>query len=175
MQRIDIGQPAPPFHLTDQHGQTHDLRDYAGAPLVLYFYPEDDTAGCTDEACQFRDALPRFRKGDIAVLGVSPDDRISHERFAAKHRLSFPILSDTTHEVCEAYGVWEQRPHDGKTRREVARTTYLVDAQGLVAHRWDDVSIPGHAEEVLARSLRLTPSQAPAIEHKPGAESPRRH
>ncbi len=174
MDPIAVGQRAPDFNLEDQDGKRHALKDYAGAPLVLYFYPKDDTEGCTDEACQFRDALPRFRKVPVAVLGVSPDDRVSHEKFAAKHKLSFPILADTTHETCEAYGVWRRKSMFGNSYMGVERTTYLIDADGNVAHRWDKVSIPGHAEEVLKQVRAMTRADAPSVEAKPAKKTTRK-
>ncbi len=172
MQLIEVGAKAPSFQLTDQHGKAHRLEDYRGAPLVLYFYPKDDTKGCTDEACQFRDALPRFRKEQVAVLGVSPDDEVSHAAFAQKHKLSFPILSNPTHEMLEAYGVWQTKSMYGRSYMGVVRTTYLIDAMGRVAMRWDKVSVPGHAQEVFDAVRTMDTSDAPSVEAKPAKKRP---
>jgi thioredoxin-dependent peroxiredoxin len=150
MALIEPGSKAPAFSLKDQQGRTHKLSDYQGRPLVLYFYPKDDTPGCTKEACAFRDALPKFKTGKAAVLGVSILDEASKARFADKYGLNFPLLADPDHQVAEKYGVWQKRSLYGRSFMGVARTTYLVDANGKVARRWDKVKVDGHAEEVLA-------------------------
>jgi peroxiredoxin Q/BCP len=154
MPLIDPGKKARAFTLTDQRGEKHALKNYAGQPLVLYFYPKDDTSGCTKQACQFRDDLPTFEKLGCAVLGVSPQDVKSKQKFAAKHDLNFPILADPPGDdgvpkVCDAYGVWQEKSMYGNTYMGAARTTYLIDADGKVAKRWDKVKVPGHAEDVL--------------------------
>ncbi len=158
---IDPGQPAPAFALPDQEGKPHELRDYRGRRVVLYFYPKDDTSGCTAEACQFRDQLPDFTKINAVVLGVSPDDTRSHAKFAAKHDLNFTLLADEmdasdTPLACEAYGVWQEKSMYGNTFMGVVRTTYLIDRKGTVARRWDKVKVPGHADEVLEAVKALT-------------------
>jgi peroxiredoxin Q/BCP len=150
MPLIDEGKKAPAFSLKDQHGRTHSLSDYAGRPLVLYFYPKDDTSGCTKEACAFRDNLPRFRPGKAAVLGVSILDEASKARFAAKYDLNFPLLADADHAVAEKYGVWKKKSLYGRTFMGIARTTYLIDGGGKVVKRWDNVKVDGHVEDVLA-------------------------
>ena len=150
MPLIEPGSKAPAFTLKDQDGRTHRLADYAGRPLVLYFYPKDDTSGCTAEACAFRDALPRFKAGKAAVLGVSILDEASKARFAGKHDLNFPLLADADHAVADKYGVWQKRSLYGRQFMGVARTTYLIDGNGRVARRWDKVKVDGHAEAVLA-------------------------
>jgi peroxiredoxin Q/BCP len=144
------GDEAPAFTLTDQHGRTHTLADYAGRPLVLYFYPKDDTPGCTREACAFRDNLPRLRRHRAAVLGVSVLDTASKARFAGKHRIPFPLLADEDHAVAARYGAWRRKTLYGKTFMGIARTTFLIGPDGRIARRWDDVKVDGHAEEVLA-------------------------
>ena len=149
MSLIEPGQKAPAFSLKDQDGKLHKLADYAGRPLVLYFYPKDDTTGCTKEACDFRDQLPRFKKSKAAVLGVSILDEKSKAKFAAKYDLTFPLLADADHSVAEKYGAWQQRSMYGRKYMGIARTTYLIDASGKVAKRWDKVSVTGHADEVL--------------------------
>ena len=150
MPLIDEGKKAPSFSLKDQEGKTHRLADYAGRPVVLYFYPKDDTPGCTTEACAFRDNLPQFRKSKAAVLGVSILDQASKARFAAKHDLNFPLLADADHEVADKYGVWQQKSLYGRKFMGLARTTYLVGADGKIAKRWDNVKVKNHAEDVLA-------------------------
>lgn len=155
MPLIDIGAPAPDFEAVDQHGNRHRLRDYAGKTVVLYFYPADDTPGCTDEACQFRDALPRFEGAGAVVLGVSPDSAESHQAFATKYGLPFPLLADTERNaagapaICDAYGVWGEKNLYGHKSVGVKRTTYIIDGNGIVRKRWGRVSVKGHAAEVL--------------------------
>jgi peroxiredoxin Q/BCP len=149
MPLIDPGTKAPDFTLKDQDGKTHTLSDYAGRPVVLYFYPKDDTPGCTAEACSFRDNLPRFKSSKAAVLGVSILDEASKAKFAAKYDLNFPLLADPDHEVADKYGAWQERSMYGRTFMGVARTTYLIDGEGKVARRWDKVKVDGHAEDVL--------------------------
>ena len=146
---IDPGKKAPAFTLNDQDGKTHKLSDYAGRPVVLYFYPKDDTPGCTKESCAFRDNLPKFTQGRAAVLGVSILDEASKAKFAAKYQLNFPLLADADHEVAEKYGVWQEKQNYGKSYMGIVRTTYLIDGDGKVAKRWDKVNVDGHAEEVL--------------------------
>ena len=150
MALIEPGKKAPAFSLKDQDGNTHTLSDYAGRPVVLYFYPKDDTSGCTKEACAFQATLPKFGKGKAAVLGVSILDEKSKAKFAAKYDLTFPLLADADHAVAEKYGVWVEKSMYGRKFMAVARTTYLIDATGKVAQRWDKVKIDGHANEVLA-------------------------
>jgi thioredoxin-dependent peroxiredoxin len=154
---IDEGKKAPAFSLKDQDGKTHSLKDYAGRPLVLYFYPKDDTPGCTTEACSFRDALPDFSKVKATVLGVSVLGTDSKAKFAKKHSLNFPLLADEDHAVADKYGAWQEKSMYGRKYMGVARITYLIDGDGKVAKRWDKVSVGSHADEVLAavRSVGL--------------------
>jgi len=149
MALIEPGQKAPTFSLTDQDGAVHRLTDYAGRPVVLYFYPKDDTPGCTTEACDFRDNLPQFKKSKAAVLGVSILDEASKARFAAKHQLTFPLLADADHAVAEKYGVWQKKSMYGRSFMGLARTTYLIGGDGKVVKRWDNVKVNGHADAVL--------------------------
>jgi peroxiredoxin Q/BCP len=149
MALIDPGRKAPAFSLQDQHGQTHRLSQYAGRPVVLYFYPKDDTPGCTKEACAFEDNLPKFRSGKAAILGVSILDVASKARFADKHNLTFPLLADPDHEVAERYGTWQKKTNYGRSYMGIARTTYLIDPDGKVAKRWDNVKVDGHADAVM--------------------------
>jgi peroxiredoxin Q/BCP len=155
---IDIGAPAPDFALADQHGETVSLEGLRGEPVVLYFYPKDDTPGCTKEACAFQESLPRYE--GARVLGVSPDDSKSHAKFADKYGLAFTLLADVpgddgTPPVCAAYGVWQEKSMYGRKSMGVVRTTYLIDAEGRVARRWDKVKVPDHADAVLAEVLQL--------------------
>ena len=146
---IEPGKKVPAFTLKDQNGKSHSLTDYAGRPVVLYFYPKDDTPGCTKETCDFRDHLPRFKTAKAAVFGVSILDEASKARFASKYDVNFPLLADTDHAVAEKYGVWQQKSLYGRKFMGNVRTTYLIDADGKVARRWDNVKVDGHDEEVL--------------------------
>ena len=149
MPLIDEGKKAPAFSLDDQDGKTHKLKDYAGRPVVLYFYPKDDTPGCTTEACAFRDAQPDFSKVKAVVLGVSVLDTRSKAKFAKKHGLNFPLLADEDHAVADAYGAWQEKSMYGRKYMGVARITYLIGPDGKVLKRWDKVSPATHADEVL--------------------------
>ena len=149
MPLIDEGKKAPAFSLADQDGKTHRLADYAGRPVVLYFYPKDDTPGCTKESCAFRDNLPKFKKSKAAIFGVSILDEASKKRFADKFDLNFPLLADADHEVAENYGVWQKKSLYGRQFMGIVRTTYLIGPDGKIARRWDNVKVDGHAEEVL--------------------------
>ena len=155
---IDVGQPAPPFNLPDQNGTVHHVggagASEASSWTVLYFYPKDDTSGCTKQACGFRDADAALRDAGLLVLGVSPDNEKSHGKFAKKYALPFPLLADVGATVCTAYGVWQQKSMYGRKYMGVVRTTYLIDPAGRVAHRWDQVKVDGHAEDVLAVARR---------------------
>jgi peroxiredoxin Q/BCP len=150
MALIDPGRKAPAFALKDQEGRPHKLSAYASRPVVLYFYPKDDTPGCTVEACDFQAGLPKFDAGRAAVLGVSILDERSKAKFAAKHHLTFPLLADADHEVAEKYGVWQKKTRYGRSYMGIVRTTYLIGPDGKVAKRWDRVKVEGHADEVLA-------------------------
>jgi peroxiredoxin Q/BCP len=149
MALIEPGKTAPAFSLKEQSGTTHTLSEYAGRPLIIYFYPKDDTPGCTKESCSFQDNLPRFKTSKAAVVGMSILDTESKARFAAKYNLTFPLLADEDHSVAEEYGVWQQKSQYGRDYMGIARTTYLVDAEGKVAKRWDNVKVDGHVEDVL--------------------------
>jgi thioredoxin-dependent peroxiredoxin len=155
MPLIDVGRKAPAFSLKDQKGHTHRLADYAGKPVVLYFYPKDDTPGCTKEACAFRDNLPDFRTSQAVVLGVSGQSEASKAKFASKYGLTFPVLADENYEVAEKYGAWQKKLLYGRTFMGITRTTYLIDADGRVVKRWDKVKVNGHAEDVLNEVKRL--------------------
>jgi thioredoxin-dependent peroxiredoxin len=149
MSLIDPGRKAPAFRLNDQNGTTHTLGDYAGRTVVLYFYPKDDTPGCTAESCAFQDNLPKFKTGKAAVLGVSILDEKSKAKFAEKYGLKFPLLADADHEIAEKYGVWQEKSRYGRKYMGIVRTTFLIGPDGKIAKRWDNVKVEGHAEEVL--------------------------
>ena len=155
MALIDPGKKAPVFSLNDQDGTAHKLADYAGKPVVLYFYPKDDTPGCTKESCEFRDNLPRFKKSKAAIFGMSILDEKSKKKFADKFELNFPLLADADHAVAEKYGVWQEKSLYGRKFMGIVRTTYLIGTDGKVARRWDNVKVDGHAEEVLAAVQEL--------------------
>lgn len=148
MALIEPGKKAPAFSLNDQHGKPHRLADYAGRPVVLYFYPKDDTPGCTTQACAFRDAEMDFGRADAIVLGVSKDNLKSHQKFKTKFDLNFPLLVDDAG-VCEAYGVWKLKNMYGRTYMGIERSTFLIDKDGKVQAEWRKVSVPGHAAEVI--------------------------
>jgi len=150
MALIEPGKKAPAFTLKDQNGKTHTLSDYEGRPVVLYFYPKDDTPGCTKETCDFQSKLPKFKTSKAAVLGVSILDEKSKAKFAKKFDITFPLLADPEHEVAEKYGVWQQKSFMGRKFMGIVRTTYLIGADGKVQKRWDKVSVDDHAAEVLA-------------------------
>lgn len=149
MPLIEPGRKAPAFSLKDQDGQTHRLAAFAGRPVVLYFYPKDDTPGCTKEACAFRDDLPKFKPSKAAILGVSILDEASKARFSGKYDLNFPLLADPDHDVAEKYGVWQKKSLYGRSFMGIVRTTYLIDGGGKVARRWDNVKVDGHSDAVL--------------------------
>jgi peroxiredoxin Q/BCP len=150
---LEPGAPAPAFALPDQSGTQRSLADYAGKPLILYFYPKDDTEDCTTEACDFNDRAPALSKLGAAVLGVSRLDVKSKAKFASKHAISFPLLADEEGRVSAAYGTWVEKSMYGKKFMGVSRTTYLIDATGRIARRWDKVDVNGHAAEV-AKALK---------------------
>ncbi|WP_435007835.1 thioredoxin-dependent thiol peroxidase [Tundrisphaera lichenicola] len=146
---IAEGQPAPDFTLLDQDGQAVTLSAQRGSPVVLYFYPKDDTPGCTTEACAFRDADADYQAAGAKILGVSPDSVKSHAKFAAKFQLNFPILADTETAVCQLFGVWKEKSMYGKTYMGVERTTVLIDGDGVVRKIFPKVKVPGHSEAIL--------------------------
>ena len=156
MSLIDPGKKAPAFTLKDQEGTPHKLADYAGTPVVLYFYPKDDTPGCTQESCDFQARLPALKKAKAAVFGVSILDEKSKARFAGKHGLTFPLLADADHDVAEKYGVWQEKARYGRKYMGIVRTTYLIGPDGKVARRWDKVKVDGHADEVAKAAAALT-------------------
>ena len=146
---VEPGQKAPAFTLPADDGSQVRLSDYAGKPVVLYFYPKDDTPGCTKEACAFRDAHAPLKKAGAVVLGVSADDVTSHGKFRDKYKLNFPLLADTDHKVAEKYGAWREKNMYGKISMGIQRSTYLIDAAGKVAKVWKRVQVDGHDAKVL--------------------------
>jgi peroxiredoxin Q/BCP len=159
------GDAAPDFSLRDQGGTLHRLSDRRGGWTVVYFYPKDDTPGCTVEACEFRDAIPALHERGAQVLGISPQGTRSKAAFSGKFGLDFPLLADEDHAVAEAYGSWVEKQQYGRRYLGVARRTFLVDPDGRVARTWEKVTPEGHAEDVLAaldaaRAAR-TPGPAP--------------
>ena len=146
---VSEGSPAPDFDLAGDTGEHVKLSDLRGKPVVLYFYPKDDTPGCTTEACEFRDAYDRFREQGVEILGVSPDTEASHQKFKSKYELPFTLLADPEHEVAEAYGVWKEKRNYGKTYHGVERSTFVIDAEGKVAHAMRGIKAAGHAAHVL--------------------------
>jgi peroxiredoxin Q/BCP len=147
------GTLAPDFALPDQEGRVHRLSDYRGRWVILYFYPKDDTPGCTKEACGFRDRMGDLQALGAVVLGVSADDMASHKRFAEKYGLNFPLLADPERQAILAYGAWGKKNLYGKEYEGVLRQTFLIDPEGRIAKAWRKVSPEGHAEEV-AEALR---------------------
>jgi len=150
MPLIDPGKKAPAFSLKDQDGNIHRLSDYQGQHVILYFYPKDDTPGCTQESCEFQAALPQLKRRDAVVLGVSILDEASKSKFAKKHGLTFPLLADANHEVAEKYGVWQQKSRYGRSYMGIVRTTYLIGPDAKVVERWDNAKVDGHADTVAA-------------------------
>lgn len=145
----DVGDLAPDFALPSDDGRTVALKDLRGKKVVLYFYPKDDTSGCTKEACAFRDNLARVTSKGAVVLGVSRDDLRSHGKFREKYRLNFPLLSDEGGGVTHAYGVWQKKMNYGREYWGIVRTTFLIDEAGRIARVWPKVRVEGHADEVL--------------------------
>jgi len=152
---VDVGDKAPSFTLPADGGGKVSLKDLEGKIVVLYFYPKDDTSGCTAEACAFRDALPDFSKVKAQVLGISRDPVKSHDKFKAKYDLPFPLASDEDGKVCEAYGTWVEKSMYGRKYMGIERATFLIDGNGVVRNVWRKVKVPGHAAEVLEAAAAL--------------------
>jgi peroxiredoxin Q/BCP len=152
---VNEGDPAPAFEMPASGGRTVKLADYAGKPLLLYFYPKADTPGCTKEACAFQEALPQLGHLGLDVIGVSKDPMKPIEKFAAKYNLTFPLASDETGDVTERYGCWVEKSMYGKKYMGIERSTFLIDASGQIAKAWRKVSVPGHAAEVLKAAQAL--------------------
>ena len=146
---IEAGTEAPDFELASDQGSAVRLSDLRGKPVVLYFYPKDDTPGCTAQACGIRDAWGEFERAGAVVLGVSPDGEASHAKFKAKYDLPFTLLADTDHAVADTYGVWGEKTYAGKTYMGVLRSTFVIDADGTVAKAFPNVKPTEHADQVL--------------------------
>ena len=152
---IKPGIPAPEFSLPDENGTIHSLKDYRDQVVVLYFYPKDDTPGCTAEACNFRDNYSAYKDADVVILGISPDTVKSHARFKDKYSLPFPLLADEGHTVCDLYGVWGPKKMMGREYEGVLRTTFLIDRNGKIAKVFENVKPAEHSAEVLAAVQKL--------------------
>jgi peroxiredoxin Q/BCP len=146
---VKEGTAAPAFKTTDANGEPVNLKDFRGKKVVLYFYPKDDTPGCTKEACSFRDAFSKFKKQGITILGVSPDSEKSHQKFTAKYKLPFTLLADTDHSIADAYGVYGEKKFMGRTYMGIHRTTFLIDEKGKIKKVFEKVKPEDHADEVL--------------------------
>ena len=146
---LEEGKKAPSFALKDQTGEVISLDSLKGKNVVLYFYPKDDTSGCTKEACNFRDELPKFSKLDAVILGVSPDSVESHRKFAEKFKLPFSLLSDEKKEVCDKYGVWQEKSMYGKKYMGVVRTTFIINDKGIIKKIFPKVKVDDHNTEVM--------------------------
>ncbi len=146
---IASGIPAPDFELLDDTNTPRKLSDYRGRNVVLYFYPADDTPGCTKEACNFRDDYSAYEKTGVVILGVSPDDVESHVKFKKKFQLQFPLLADDGHKVCDSYGVWGPKKYFGKEYDGVLRTTFLIDKNGIIKHVYEKVRPAEHSAKLL--------------------------
>jgi peroxiredoxin Q/BCP len=154
---IEPGQRAPAFTLDADDGSKLRLADLVGTPVVLYFYPRDDTPGCTREACAFRDQQAAIKSLGASVLGISADSIESHRKFRDKYRLNFPLLADVDHKVAEKYGAWREKNLYGKKSMGIQRSTFLIDANGKVARVWKSVKVDGHDEQVMAALRELEP------------------
>jgi peroxiredoxin Q/BCP len=146
---VTAGKPAPDFTLPTDGGGKVSLKGLRGQHVVLYFYPKDDTTGCTAEACGFRDSLPKFGKINATVIGISRDSVASHDKFKTKYKLPFPLASDDKGQVTERYGVWVEKSMYGRKYMGIERATFLIDAKGVVRREWRKVKVPGHVDEVL--------------------------
>ena len=153
--KLNVGDLAPNFTLLDQSGQSVSLTQFAGKKVVLYFYPKDDTPGCTKEACSFRDNIQQFGTKDAVILGVSADDPQSHQAFIQKYGLNFTLLADTDKSVSEAYGVWVEKNMYGKTYMGIERTTFLINPDGRISEIFRQVKVDGHTEEVLEALAKI--------------------
>ena len=151
MAKLTEGVQAPTFTLPDQDGNPVSLEDFKGAKVLVYFYPADDTPGCTKEACQFNDNLAGFQAAGVPVIGISPDDAGSHQRFRSKYGLRFPLLTDADHAVMDDWGAWGEKTSYGRTSVGVLRSTFLLDEQGRVERAWHNVKADGHAATVLTQ------------------------
>jgi thioredoxin-dependent peroxiredoxin len=153
---VAVGDKAPDFTLPTDGGGMLSLKALKGKTVVLYFYPKDDTSGCTAEACAFRDSLPDFSMAKAQVVGISRDTVASHDKFKSKYKLPFPLASDEDGKVCAAYGTWVEKSMYGRKYMGIERATFLIDGKGVIRGVWRKVKVPGHAEEVLKAAAALT-------------------
>ena len=154
---IPSGVPAPNFKLPDENGEPHELKEYLGRTVVLYFYPKDDTPGCTTEACNFRDDYSAYDEAGVILLGISPDSPRSHTRFQSKYQLPFKLLADEDHQVCETFGVWGLKKMMGREYYGVLRTTFLISPDGMVLRVFENVKPAQHSQEVLDALKEISP------------------
>ena len=152
---VAVGKPAPDFTLPTDGGGKVSLKSLRGKPVVLYFYPKDDTTGCTAQACGFRDQFPKFGKIDATIIGVSRDSVKSHDKFKAKYDLTVTLVADEETKTAEAYGVWVEKSMYGRRYMGMERTTFLIDGKGIIRHIWRKVKVPGHSSDVLAAAKAL--------------------
>ena len=146
---LKTGDKAPDFVGTDDYGKRFRLKDFRGKKIVLYFYPKDNTPGCTQEACDFRDSISSFKNKGVVVLGVSPDRVSSHQKFKIKFSLPFPLLSDEDHKIAEAYGVWQEKSMYGKKYMGIVRSTFMINEKGFLTDVYDKVKVKGHVAELI--------------------------
>jgi thioredoxin-dependent peroxiredoxin len=163
---VDVGDSLPEFLLLDQSGARVASESLLGAPLVLYFYPKDDTPGCTTEACGFRDEMEAFKASSVRVVGVSPDKPTAHGRFAQKYELNFTLLADVDRVLCLAFGVWKLKKNYGHEYFGVERSTFLIGANGKILRAWRGVRVAGHVSEVLEAARKLSGNPRAAAESK---------
>jgi peroxiredoxin Q/BCP len=146
---VQIGDAAPDFTAHTDSGEEVSLKDLRGKKVVLYFYPKDNTSGCTKEACDFRDNMARVKRKGVLLFGVSPDSEKSHQNFKTKYDLNFPLLVDSSKEIAEAYGVWKEKSMYGRKYMGIERSTFVIDEKGKIANLWRKVKVSGHVEEVI--------------------------
>jgi peroxiredoxin Q/BCP len=152
---LEVGDKAPEFSLPTDGGGTASMKALKGRKAILYFYPKDDTPGCTTEACGFRDAVGDFSKADAEIIGVSKDSVVRHDKFKAKYELPFSLVADEDGALCEAYGVWQEKKNYGKTYMGIVRSTFLIDEKGRIAAAWRNLRVKGHVEKVLEEARKL--------------------
>jgi len=146
---LETGDKAPDFSWVDETGKKISLKDFKGSKIVLYFYPKDDTTGCTAEACDFRDSYSRLKRKGVVLIGVSPDSEKSHQKFKTKYELPFPLIADTEKTIANAYGVWQEKSMYGRKYMGIIRSTFVIDEKGKIVAMFPKVKVTGHVEEVL--------------------------
>ncbi|MFT3841000.1 MAG: thioredoxin-dependent thiol peroxidase [Myxococcaceae bacterium] len=171
---LNVGDRAPAFDLPDQTGNKISLASLKGKQVVLYFYPKDDTPGCTVEACSFRDEYAALKKKDAVVLGVSPQGSESHKKFADKYSLPFPLLADVDHGLAEKFGAWGEKENYGRKYMGILRSTFIIGADGKISHVWPKVKTKGHGTDVLAALNGEAPAEKPAPAAKKKKAAPKK-